>query len=105
MRIPQGVLNAKAYFQGVLTKLLAGLNCKAWVDDIVCWRADEDDLLKTLDRILGRLGDAGLFAAAHKCLFIGTDISWCEKVYGTIDVSRPGALERIGEHARPADGG
>ena len=34
-RVPQGVLNATAYFQGVMTELLAGSNCKFWVDDIV----------------------------------------------------------------------
>ena len=64
MRVPQGALNATAYFQGVMTEL-TGLNCKVWVDDIVWWGADEDDLLNTLDKILGCLEDAGLFAAAH----------------------------------------
>ena len=72
----QGVLNATACFQGVMTELLAGLNCKVWVDDIVWWGADEDDLLNTLDRILGRLEDGGLFTAAHKCLFFDTEIAW-----------------------------
>ena len=43
--------------------------------------ADEDDLLNTLDKILGRLEDAGLFATAYKCLFFDTEMSWCGKVY------------------------
>ena len=30
--VPQGVLNATAYFQGVMIKLMGGLNCKVWVD-------------------------------------------------------------------------
>ena len=51
------------------------------------WGADEDDLLNTLDKILGRLEDAGLFAAAHKCLFFKTEISWCGKVYSGGQVS------------------
>ena len=68
--------------------------------------ADEDDLLNTLDKILARLEDAGFFAAAHKCLFFDTEISWCGKVYlGGTGVSRLGAFERIGEHAPPTDGG
>ena len=46
-------------------------------------------MLNTFDKILGRLEDAGLFAAAHKCLLFDTGISW----------------ERIGEYAPPADGG
>ena len=80
-RVPQGVLDARAYFQGVMTELLGALNCKVWVDDIAWWGADEDDLLNTIDRILGRLEDAGLFAAAHKCLFYNTEMSWCGKRY------------------------
>ena len=28
MHVPQGILNATPFFQGVMTKLLAGLNCK-----------------------------------------------------------------------------
>ena len=86
-RVPQGVLNATVYFQGVVTEVLAGLNCKAWVDDIVWWGADEDNLLSTLDKILGRLEDAGLFVAAHTCLFFDTEISWYGKVYSGGKVS------------------
>ena len=33
-RVPQGVLNATSYFQGVMTDLLRGLDCKVWVDDV-----------------------------------------------------------------------
>ena len=50
--VPQGVLNAMAYFRSVMTELLAGLNCKIWVVDIVWWGTDADDLLNTLDKIL-----------------------------------------------------
>ena len=38
-------------------------------------------MMNTLDKILGRLEDVGLFTAAHKCLFFDTEISWCGKVY------------------------
>ena len=33
-RVLQGVLNATAYFQGVMTELLVGIKCKIWVDDV-----------------------------------------------------------------------
>ena len=79
--VPQGILNPTAYFQSVMTEVLAGLNRKVWVDDIVWWGADEDDLLNTLDKIVGRLEDGVLFAAAHKCFFFDTEISWCGKLY------------------------
>ena len=60
-----------------MTKLLAGLNCKVWVDDIVWWETDEDNFLKTLNKTLGRSEDADLFTAAHKCLFFDIEITWC----------------------------
>ena len=53
-RVCPKVSHATACFQGVVTELLAGLNCMVWVDDIMCWEADEDDLLNTLDKIIGR---------------------------------------------------
>ena len=71
----------------MMTELLASLNCKVWVDAIVWWGTNEDDLLNTLDMILCRLEDAGLFAAAHKCLFFDTVIAWCGKVYSGRRVS------------------
>ena len=33
-RVPQGVLNATAYFQGVMTELPVGIKCKILVDDV-----------------------------------------------------------------------
>ena len=33
-RVPQGVQNATAYIQGVMTELLVGIECKIWVDDV-----------------------------------------------------------------------
>ena len=54
-RVPQGVLNATAYFQATLQRELEGLNCMTWVDDILMWGADFDDLLRTIDEVLGRL--------------------------------------------------
>ena len=68
-----------------MTELLVGL--KVWVDDIVWWGADEDGLLNTLDKILGRLENAGRFAAGRKCLLFDTEISWCEKVYSGRQIS------------------
>ena len=105
-RVPQGVMSATAYFQDVMTELLAGSNCKVWVHVIVWWGVHKDDLLKTVDKVLVRLEDAGLFAAAHKFLFFDTEISWYGKVYtGGKGISRPGAFKRIGEHVPSADDG
>ena len=53
-RVRQGVLNATAYFQGVTTKLLVGIQCKLWVDDVFFEADTEDERLDTIDEILAR---------------------------------------------------
>lgn len=60
--VPQGVLNATAYFQATLQRKLEELNYLVWVDDIVMWRTDFDDLLRNLDAVLGRLERMDLYA-------------------------------------------
>ena len=41
-RVPQGVLNATSYFQGVMANLLDGLTCKIWVDNVIFYGDTED---------------------------------------------------------------
>ena len=51
-----------------------------WVNDVIFWGLDETDLFNTLELILERLEEVGLYAAAHKCTFLKTSITWCGKV-------------------------
>ena len=67
------------------------------------WGADADNLLDTLDVIVGRLEDTGLFAAAHRCLFFDTKIVWCGK--GSSGGQVPHDWERLSGLSPPADGG
>ena len=64
-RVPQEILNATSYLQVTLTGVLEGLNYMVCVDDVIYWGVDETDLLHTLDLILERLEEVGLYAAAH----------------------------------------
>ena len=80
-RVPQRILKAISYFQATLTRVLEGLNCITWVDDVIYWGLDETDLLNTLGLILERFDDVGLYPAAHKCTFFETNITRCGKVY------------------------
>ena len=52
-RVPQGVLNATVYFQGVMTELLVGIKCKIWADDVLLHADTEDEHLDTLDEMCG----------------------------------------------------
>ena len=105
-RVPQGILNATSFFQATLTQVLAGLNCMVWVDDVVYWGVDEDDLLDTLDKILARLEEAGMFVAAHKCTFFETSITWCGKVYSQGEVKHDSdRLSGLANMRRPETAG
>ena len=46
-----------------------------WVDDVIHWGLGETYLLNTLDLILERLEEIGLYAAADKCTFFDTRIT------------------------------
>ena len=48
---------------------------------MIYWGLDETDLFNTLELILVRLEEVGLYTAAHKCTFFETSITWCGKVY------------------------
>ena len=79
-RVPEGSLNVTSYFQETFTRVLEGLECMVWVDDVLFGGLDETDLVNTQDLILERLEEVGLYVAAHKCTFFETGIVWCGKV-------------------------
>ncbi|CAM9850766.1 unnamed protein product, partial [Discosporangium mesarthrocarpum] len=69
MRVPQGVLNATAHFQAQMTAVLEGLLtkiCLLWVDHIIVWGADAEDLAHNLDAVLGRLEESDIFTEGDK---------------------------------------
>ena len=101
-RVPRGILNATSYFQATLTRMLEGLNCMIWVDDVIYWGLDETDLFNTLELILERLEEVGLYAAAHKCTFFETSITWCGKMYSQWQVKHdPERLTGLATMRRP----
>ncbi|CAB1118666.1 unnamed protein product [Ectocarpus sp. CCAP 1310/34] len=81
--------------RAVMTDILQGLSCMVWVDDVAWWGIDETDLLNTLDEILRRLEDKGIFAAAHKCLFFDTKIKCCGKAVNWLRTSLPRLAEVV----------
>ena len=101
-RVPQGVLNATAYFQGIMADLLVGLKCKIWVDDVFFFADPEDELLDTLDAFLSSLESVGFYAAAHKCTFFACELVWWGKKYSHWRVSHdPERLQGLSDIRRP----
>ena len=74
-----------------------------WVDDVIYWDLDEKtDLFNTLELILERLKDVGLYAAAYRCTFFETNITWCGKVYSQGQVKHdPQRLTGLATMRRP----
>lgn len=62
--VPQGVSKA-TFFQSTLTRLLNGLKCKIWVDDVFFHGNSPEELFETLDETFTRLESVGLFSAAQ----------------------------------------
>jgi hypothetical protein len=71
LRIPMGVCNSPDIFQERMSDLMAGLDfVRAYIDDIlVTTKGDWDDHLEKLDKVLQRLGEAGLQVNCEKSFF------------------------------------
>ena len=63
-------------------------------------------MLNTLDLILERYGEVGLYAAAHKCIFFETSTTWCGKVYSQREFNQdPERLAGLATIRRPETAG
>ena len=79
-RVPFGLKGAPSYFQHtmsqeVLTGLLGSI-CEVYLDDIIVFAEDEDELLKRLEIVFKRLMLKGITANPDKCHFGLTQIEY-----------------------------
>ena len=74
-RLPFGVSSAPGIFQRAMESLLQGIpNIAIYLDDILISGTSEEEHLKTLEIVLGRLQDAGLKLKRDKCLFMRSSV-------------------------------
>lgn len=59
VHVVQAALNAVAYSQATIQCELEKLNCMTWINDIVIWSTDFDNLLNSLDVVMERLEHGG----------------------------------------------
>lgn len=84
IRVPQGVLNATACLQGMMTSVLGGLIEHVYVvyfDDVLLWAPGECKQLARLKLVLERRVAVGMFAAVHKTVCYAQTVHWCGKIY------------------------
>ena len=70
-RLPLGVSSAPSIFQRIMENILCDIpHVYVYIDDILITGKTETDHLETLDKVLQRLGEAGLKLKRNKCSFM-----------------------------------
>ena len=93
-RLPQEVLNATPFFQGMMMDV--GRTCLAFVNDVnvIGWSAEE--LMVNLRAMLLRNLERGLILAAHKLVLFAKEFKCCGKLYsGTAVGHEPGRVRGL----------
>ena len=102
-RVPQGVLNATAYFQGVMQKVLSELVneiCLVWVDDVVIWGNSDSELLERLEASLDETDGARVVCGSPQSGFLsGRDQMVRQAILGENDQARSRARAGIDGYA------
>ena len=75
-RVPYGISSAPALFQSTMDKVLQGLECGCYLDDIVITGASEAEHLKNLEAVLERLARYGFRLQKRKCEFLQSEIHY-----------------------------
>ena len=76
--VPFGLVQAPAYFQALINKVLKGLHkfAVAYLDDIIIFSKNKEEHLKHLKIIFLRLREAGLKLKRSMCDFMKTQIQY-----------------------------
>ena len=75
-RVPYGISAAPALFQRLMDKILQGLQCGCYLDDIVVTGRTEEEHLKNLEAVLSRLTEYGFRLQKSKCEFMKPSIHY-----------------------------
>ena len=76
-RMPFGVASAPSIFQRTMDNLLQGLeHVVVYIDDILITGCTEEEHLRTLDKVLQILEDAGLRLKKEKCVFMVPSVEY-----------------------------
>ena len=103
--MPFGLCNAPATFGLLLEAVLAGLNwkvCLIYLDDVIVHGRTFEDMIRNLDLVLGKLGEAGLKLKARKCQLFRHEVSYLGHIVSKDGVKTdPKKTEAIREWLEP----
>ena len=104
-RVPQGVMNATSYFQGIMMEVLGNLvgrACLIYMDDVKVVGRSVEELIVNLRAVLLRFMERGFLLAAHKLVLFAKEVKGCGKLYsGTAVRHDPGRVRGLVEMRRP----
>lgn len=78
-RLPQGLKTSPGFFQRLMCHILAGhlgKDIQIYIDDIIIMSPDIDSHLKSLEKILQKLKEAGLKIKLSKCKFLKKSVEF-----------------------------
>ena len=79
-RMPYGIASAPAYFQSVMDKVLQGVNCGCYLDDIVVTGKNMEEHMENLTSVMDRLRQYGFRLQEKKCEFFRPSIKYLGQV-------------------------
>lgn len=76
-RLPFGVKPAASIFQSVMDRILSGLsNSQTYLDDILVWGKDNDELLLEVEKVLERLAKYNVKVNTEKCVWFVSKVKY-----------------------------
>ena len=105
LMVPFGLVQAPAYFQLLMKKVLEGLSyAMTYLDDIIIFSKNEDDHLRHLEEAFHQLRQAGLKMKRSKCDFFKSEIHYLGHLISADGISPlPDKLDTIKNMPMPKD--
>ena len=76
-RLPFGVASAPAIFQRTMDTILQGLShVQCYIDDIIVTGTDDEEHIRNLEEVLGRLRSHGITVKSSKCSFFQDSVEY-----------------------------
>lgn len=104
-RTLQGALNSTAQFQARMTKIFQDLKEKyidIWIDDLLGFASDEEQLLERLTEIFQRAKEFNLKINPKKCQWYARSVKWCGRIYSHEGVTHdPQRIEALSTMPAP----